>query len=148
MLIKIGNYFVDPTEIAAVGGEFADIDGIHYINIWLRKNEQSVLVESTMDEAEAALIDADVIEDPADDPMALIVEEMELLEQLDDEGYHFLARDRDGKLFAYRHMPTYDGAYWNPETPVNDEVKALNRDACPFVTVDDAAPFDIREVLP
>lgn len=146
MLIKIGNAWIDPGEIAGIIPEkvpgYEDPQSI-MINF---RQGGALWISATMDEAEAALIDAGLIEDPDEtDPAAPW---LGLLAELQDEGYSFLARDKDGKLFAYRHKPEWDGAYWNPETLAGDEVKSLPPEACPFVTDEDEEPFDIREVLP
>jgi hypothetical protein len=70
-----------------------------------------------MDEAEAALIDAGVIENPypeeAFEAPALSDNERIELEALDAQGYEYLARDVDGKLYAYKCEPgRADGYYF------------------------------------
>lgn len=117
MLVKIGNSCVDPAEIVFIGDEHADIDGTHYITVRFRGGGRSQVFEATMDEAEAALIDAGVIEEPTfDEPPELSEEELTKLGELYDNGYKYLARDADGKLFAYMAKPNSDGVGFFPSS--------------------------------
>lgn len=112
MLIKIGTCWVDPSEIAAV----QESDPNRELMITLRGTE-IIYVKATMDEAEAALIDAGAIEDPypeeAFETPALSDEERTELEALDAQGYEYIARDADGELYAYKCEPgRADGYYF------------------------------------
>lgn len=69
-------------------------------------------IHSTMDEAEAALIDAGVIEPLEDDAVELSEEEKKELRAFYDQGFEYIARDCDNKLFAYKEEPCRDGGYW------------------------------------
>lgn len=120
MLIKIGDCFVDPEEIALIRG---DEPGPDYqpnagsqLFIQLRRGA-GIWITATMDEAEAALIDAGVIENPypedALETPALSDNERIELEALDAQGYEYIARDADGKLYAYKCEPgRADGYYF------------------------------------
>lgn len=111
MLIKIGDCWVDPNEIAAIFPT-ADLPSTPKVGITLRSGG-STWVEATMDEAEAALIDAGVIEDPAADaPPELTEEECAELQDFYDQGFEYLARDADGRLFAYKGKPGREGGYF------------------------------------
>ena len=115
MLIKIGNCWVDPNEIAAIFPA-ADLPSTPKVGITLRSGG-STWAEATMDEAEAALIDAGVIENPypeeAFEAPALSDNERIELEALDAQGYEYIARDADGKLYAYKCEPgRADGYYF------------------------------------
>ena len=113
MLIKIGDCWVDPKEIAA----FQESDPNREIMITLRGTE-ILYVHTTMDEAEAALIDAGVIEDPTfDEPPELTDEEDAKAQALFDAGYKYLARDEDGKLFAYKFEPVENQGFYMPGSP-------------------------------
>lgn len=118
MLIKIGGCFVDPLEIAMIVADHDTQVGalpVPHICVHLRHGS-STWIQATMDEAEAALIDAGVIEDPAgDEPPELTEEETSELTALLDAGYEWLARDGDGKLFAYASKPKRVGVFWETE---------------------------------
>lgn len=92
MLVKIGSAFIDPTEIAAVMPDREDglteLELATQICITLKQGG-SFWLDATMDEAEAALIDAGVIEDPYPDVLDLSSDEMaELIRlQMDRPGH-------------------------------------------------------------
>lgn len=119
MLIKIGDCFVNPEEIAAVRDMFLPTnDEQPTVEIILRGGA-CFDAESSIDEAEAALIDAGCIESPyPEDGLeapALSDNERIELEALDAQGYEYLARDIDGKLYAYKCEPgREDGYYFSP----------------------------------
>ena len=118
MLIKIGDCFVDPEEVALIRGDEPDYhpDTGSQMLIQLRSGG-NVWITATMDEAEAALIDAGVIENPypdaEDEPPELTENERSELAALDANGYEYIARDADGKLYAYKSEPgRADGYYF------------------------------------
>ena len=119
MLVKIGDCFVDPEQIQAVRDMFVPaLDETPTVEIILA-NGECFEAQAAMDEAEAALIDAGVIENPypeeAFETPALSDEERIELEALDAQGYEYLARDVDGKLYAYKCEPgREDGYYFSP----------------------------------
>ena len=117
MLIKIGDCFVDPEQIHAVRDMFVPaLDETPTVEIILA-NGECFEAQAAMDEAEAALIDAGVIENPypedALETPALSDNERIELEALDAQGYEYIARDADGKLYAYKCEPgRADGYYF------------------------------------
>ena len=118
MLIKIGDCFVDPEEVALIRGYEPDYhpDTGSQMLIQLRSGG-NVWITATMDEAEAALIDAGVIENPypdaEDEPPELTENERSELAALDANGYEYIARDAEGKLYAYKCEPgRADGYYF------------------------------------
>ena len=118
MLIKIGDCFVDPEKVQAVRDMSVSGDETPTLEIILASGE-CFDVEAAMDEAEAALIDAGVIENPypEDEPEALALSDNERIEieALDAQGYEYIARDIDGKLYAYKCEPgREDGYYFSP----------------------------------
>lgn len=119
MLIKIGDCFVDPEQIQAVRDMFVPgRDEMPTVEIIL-PGPTCFKAEASIDEAEAALIDAGVIENPYyDEPieaLPLSAEERTELEALDSQGFEYIARDEDGKLYAYRCEPgREDGYYFSP----------------------------------
>ena len=117
MLIKIGDCFVDPEQVQAVRDMFVPgRDEMPTVEIIL-PGPTCFRAEATIDEAEAALIDAGVIENPYSEAEleapALNDNERIELEALDAQGYEYIARDADGKLYAYKCEPgRADGYYF------------------------------------
>lgn len=154
MLVKIGSAFIDPNEIAAIVPDREDgltgIEQATQICITLRQGG-SFWIDAPMDEAEAALIDAGVIENPYPEPpepeVELTDEEMAKLRDLESDGYLYLARDKDGKLFAFRHVPEYDGAYWN-DPSINAAAGTLRiHEGFDFIDADAEEPTEIFRLL-
>lgn len=147
MLIKIGKDYIDPAEIAAAQYDPADnLDPDRYF-VTLRSGGD-VCLYCSPEELEAALMSSGMLAGEDMNVPGIPEEELPALLQLADEGYHFLARDGDGKIFAYRHAPELDGVYWTPVSPLDDEVKRLSREDFGFVAADDKKPFDIGQALP
>lgn len=149
MLIKIGSALVDPEEIVAIkpypDGHFDCCDQSVLIDIILR-NSTSFLTDSTMDEAEAALIDAGVVTDltPDHDPVPPLTDaEVKKLYELKSDGYKYLARDKDGMLYAFQHKPKYGGFYWDDP----DLAPAMRVDGLSFVSEEDEEPTEICSIL-
>lgn len=144
MLIKIGNAWVDPQEIAAFFPT-ADLPSTPKIGIILHSGG-NVWAESTMDEAEAALIDAGYIENPypeEDEPPELTDGEVEVLHDLYHRDFEYLARDADGKLYAFRDKPEKEGAYWNSFANKAEPVD----EGFDFVVYEDEKPWSIAYLL-
>lgn len=115
MLIKIGDAWVDPEEIVAMRETIDDVDKTRYVITRFKNAGDDLLIEATLDEAEAALIDAGYIENPyPEDGLApeLSAEERVELEAFDAQGFAWLARDEDGKVFAYKEKPALEGGYF------------------------------------
>lgn len=148
MLIKIGDAWVDPAEIAMItpdhsadGCSWTPLDLAQHICLTMRQGG-STWIGATMDEAEAALIDAGVIQDPtADEAPELTDAELEELMGLEELGFKYVARDADGKLYAYFEKPTKDGAYWNSR---DGQPVKLKED---FDFIDDSEPWSIAWLL-
>jgi hypothetical protein len=146
VLIKIGDCFVDPLEIAMICDSYdSHLEVQPMICIHLRHGS-GMWIHSTMDEAEAALIDAGVMEEPAEDETPdLTDEEKEELTGLFDAGFEWLARDGDGKLFAYNAEPEKTGAFWDVK---GDQFQAQRVKAeFDFIAADDAKPWSIPYLL-
>ena len=132
MLIKIGDCWVDPQEIALIrddepGADYQPNAGGQML-IQLRHGAR-IWITATMDEAEAALIDAGVIENPyPEDELEapdLSEAEREELDALGAQGYEYIARDIDGKLYAYKGEPGREGGYYYaPGATVPEKVTA------------------------
>ena len=153
MLIKIGSALVDPCEIVAISKPmndyFYDLEEEAMVRIEFRSGS-NIWVDATMDEAEAALIDAGVVTDLTadyDEEKSLLPllrnDEVDALRKLADDGYRFLARDKDGKLFAFRHKPKYGGFYWDDPDPA----PALQVSGLSFISEEDDEPTEISSLL-
>ena len=68
----------------------------------------------------------------------------ELLRQLHDAGYNWIARDFDAKCFAYRNKPILEGAYWRDVQCVECEV--VKKELLEDLDCDDE-PLNILELL-
>ena len=147
MLIRIGDALVDPSEIVAVRDLFEPVDVKPTLAVWLR-NGETFDVEATMDEAEAALIDAGVIEDPeADAGRPLTDIERSTLQELDEVGYEWMARDGDGKLYAFMSKPKKEGAYWDVDAD-RDELKPQRIETgFDFIDAADEDPWQVACLL-
>ena len=146
MLIKIGDAWVDPEEIAMINDSYdSHLEAQPQICIHLRHGS-GTWIHSTMDEAEAALIDAGYIENPypeEDEPPELTDGEVEALADLHNRAFEYLARDADGKLYAFRDKPEKEGAYWNSfankAEPVDEDFG--------FISFEDEKPWSIAYLL-
>ena len=155
MLIKIGSALINPEEIAAISPSLNDYNSAGEMATMIRfefRNGGSIWIDATMDEAEAALIDAGVVTDltadqEADDPHQplLFDEEVKRLHELTSEGFEYLARDRDGRLWAFRQKPEFDGFYWAyPETDLDDVRMVIGFN---FISEDDKEPTAINSLI-
>jgi len=152
MLIKIGDAWVDPAEIAMIttdrsGIRFVSAPDAEQICIQLRHGAGTWVSSATMDEAEAALIDAGYIENPypeEDEPPELTEKEREVLTGLYVQDFEYLARDKDGKLYAFRDKPEKEGVYWN--TYDNDKAERID-EGFDFIDFDDENPWSIAWLL-
>mgnify|MGYP003306885669 CR=1 FL=1 len=117
MLIKIGDCFVDPEEIALIRGDDPDYhpETGSQMFIQLRRGA-GIWITATLDEAEAALIDAGVIENPypeaEDEAPTLNEEETAELRAFYDQDFGYIARDADGRVYAYKEQPVQDDGYF------------------------------------
>ena len=153
MLIKIGSALIDPDEIAAIS-PYSDetlsaLEKATHVCIVFKQGE-SLWIDATMDEAEAALIDAGVVTDltagkDEDDLAGLMLpdEEIQKLKELYSADYRYLARDKDGSLYAFRNRPEYGGFYWDDP----EREPALRIDGRSFVSAEDEEPTEISSLL-
>ena len=66
--------------------------------------------------------------------------------QADDEGYKYIARDRNGQLFAYKDEPHKDGPEWMTYAPAAEPERMCD-ELFDFIDFDDAEPTKIAELL-
>lgn len=146
MLIKIGDAWIDPEEISMINDSYdSHLVAQPQICIHLRHGS-GTWIHSTMDEAEAALIDAGYIENPypEDDTPDLTDGEVEVLHDLYHRDFEYLARDADGKLYAFRDKPEKEGAYWM--TFEGDKAERIG-EGFDFVVYEDEKPWSIAYLL-
>ena len=146
MLIKIGDAWIDPEEIAMINDSYdSHLEVQPQICIHLRHGS-GTWIHSTMDEAEAVLIDAGYIENPypeEDEPPELTEEEHDTAADLYDRDFEWLARDKDGKLYAFRDKPEKEGAYWNSFANKAEPID----EGFDFVSFEDEEPWSIVYLL-
>lgn len=153
MLIKIGTAYVDPSEISAIQPDRDNSLPVYerapQICITLKEGP-SFWIDASMDEAEAALIDAGCIENPypeAEDTPAMTEDELEELRSLSHDGFGFLARDYDHRLYAYRNCPERDAVGWFDPRLSTDGGTVRVCGEFLFVSEHDAAPTEIAPLL-
>lgn len=154
MLIKIGSALIDPDEIAAISPErreHLELECDEATSVFvILKGGGGLWANTTMDEAEAALIDAGVVTDltagkDEDDLPGLMLpdEEIQKLKELYSADYRYLARDKDGSLYAFRNRPEYGDFYWDDP----EREPALRIDGLSFVSAEDEEPTEISSLL-
>lgn len=143
MFVKIGDAWFNPDEITAISLP-SDTKDPAKIIVTLRQGV-SVWPDATMDEAEAVLIDAGYIENPypENDTPDLTDGEVEVLHDLYHRDFEYLARDADGKLYAFRDKPEKEGAYWNSFANKAEPVD----EGFDFVVYEDEKPWSISYLL-
>lgn len=143
MFVKIGDAWFNPDEITAISLP-SDMKDPTKIIVTLRQGV-SVWPDATMDEAEAALIDAGYIENPypENDTPDLTDGEIEVLHDLYHRDFEYLARDADGKLYAFRDKPEKEGAYWNSYANKAEPVD----EGFDFISFEDEKPWSIAYLL-
>ena len=146
MLTKFDDTYVDLTEIISVTYIPEDEMSEGGFRVIFRNGERAG-IRCEPEEMEAALIRAGLL--PVEETILLDPDTISQLDKLYAEGYRWLARDADGKLFAYRHKPEREegDAYWDPAVSHPEEAKDLGRDAFQMVSGEDPEPFDIQEAL-
>ena len=139
MLYKLGENWIDPGEIAAVQKPPAP-----GADIYLR-NGTRLFAAVTREELEAFFLAAGLIPDE-DDGITIDEADTEELYDLHDQGYRYLARDIDGKLYAYAERPRKNAGYWEAAPKDAVRPKKMNPAACLFVEEKDEEPFDIASL--
>ena len=145
MLTKIGDAWVDLSEIAAA--EHLLVTGLdeEFVAIILRCGER-VAAHCSPEEFEAVLAGAELLWGVKRSVEDFLGEDRPTLEALYEEGFRYLARDIDGKIYAYRHEPRKDGAYWDPVYQTENELKPLHREQFQFITSEDDLPFALEDI--
>ena len=145
MMVKIGNAWVEPGSIVAVAPTVSEgYRPTPTCSVFLRSG-QRMIIGGQMELVEEDLIEAGLIGDPESErPPALNAEEEAELKHLYALGYLYLARDQDGRLFAFQEVPKREGAYWSDHSTV-----AAHRMSAAFGFIDegDAEPWAIEDLL-
>ena len=69
----------------------------------------------------------------------------DLLKQLRNEGYNYLARDEDGDLWVFRVKPEKEDDFWDAKTDYHSAV--IENDNFPEVKWSDDEPTEIADLL-
>lgn len=146
MMVKIGNGWFDPSMIAAAVPTLREaVDGVPSCSLFLRCG-QRVIVRGDMDEIEDDLLACRLISDQSEHVVPqLSHEELAELKHLYVLGYTFIARDLDGRLYAFADVPTREDAYWIDRS----SAMASYRMSGPFEFVEagGSEPWAIEELI-
>ena len=105
-MIRFGDVYIAEDQIAAVYRSKTEED-----RVWIAlKCGRSIYCSVEMLEAERALISAGMILLGDVEPCDAVVL---LLQDLQDDGYKYMARDADGGLFAFENQPTRGESCWH-----------------------------------
>lgn len=141
MLIRIGDEFFEAAEIAAVRPAASASKTV----LVLRCGRECTILRDYED-ALGDLAAAGLLADPESMAMPkLEPEEREELSHLAHLGFRWIARDADGKIYAYRDFPSWDGGYWSTALTTSDTVR-LDNDY-DFVEATAHKPWSIEELL-
>ena len=142
MLVKIGDGLFDPAEIVGVLPSESSV----YRTTLLLRGDRRCTVRGGADEITEDLIAAGLFADPEGPALPeLSPEERDELKHLGQLGFGWIARDGDGKLFAYRDFPQREGVYWCGSL-AGSETLRLSCDY-DFVKAEDANPWAIEDLL-
>lgn len=147
MLIKIGTAWVDPEEILAITPSQSMLREDHAQICVMLRHGGGFFLELPMGEAEAALRAAGLLAEPEPASVVLTDEQTQTLWRLRRDGYRYLARDRNGRVYAYFDEPVRSGAYW--ETPEGDAAASAQYLAgdWPMLAWEDYLPTYIDDLL-
>lgn len=145
-MIQIGNSYFDRDSVIAVlpqpDGETVSVC-VKWGRIFRVKIEPGERLDGILDRY-------GMLEPPADlppDPAGLLTDaEVVELSCAQVEGYAYVAKDQDGRVYAFKVMPEKRGAYW--ETPVGysiDPHRLLGDYAC--LSFEDKEPVEIAQLL-
>jgi len=142
MLQRIKNALIDPTEVAAV-----EIDEIcqDWAHIILRSGT-TIDIEASEDRILEWLSEAGLLHSMTglpDEAIALEEEEEDELRHLYAIGCTYIARDKDGKAYAYAERPELHGAYWEVD---GGEARQLGCDY-DFLEAGGEKPLEILALL-
>lgn len=152
MLTKIGENYLDLTEIvAAIHYPGDQYDGEHF-DCQMRSGEWASVMcgagefERILDRAGVLSSDLQDGEEPSPPSPYLAYGELDALRQLYKDGYQYLARDKNGALYAFQQRPQYDGCFWDYPQPTSMSAKRIYEGMI-FVVADDEEPTEIAPLL-
>ena len=139
MLVKIGDGLFDPGEVVSVYPAGSCTSRL------ILRNGAECPVRGAFDDVTEDLIDAGLFPDPeVSTGPHLTTEEAEELRHLYALGFTYIARDKDGKLYAYSDLPKKSGAYWTG--PDFGDQKRMTG-AFDFVDAESEKPWLISQLL-
>ena len=153
MFTRIGKIIINTDEIAAIcpycpAFPFSNAVVDDIVEIKFRSGGSVEVNASISDMAEALSYAGLMCDNPQADSCVpdLTDAEIETLTDLYNGGYLFLARDKDGKLYAYQHRPEWDGAYWSiPGAGSVGNTRITS--GFEFIDSDADAPTEIEQLL-
>lgn len=145
-MIRVGNAILNEDHIAAIRP--VDEDGIIVpeeaatLLIVDLTGGQEIFVHATMPEARKVLEQAGVLdEERAVLQLALKEKEIKVLRTIHRENFHFVARDEDGKLFAYTAKPTKGKRTWMNDDDTSTVLRIRAEIDC--LSFEDDEPLDL-----
>lgn len=107
-MIRFGDAYITESEIAAIFPSDTDDK-----KVWVAlKGGRMIRCELEMIEAEHVMVDAGLVLLGEVDPKSMVVI---LLETLFDDGFRYLARDKNGEVYAFENEPTRGEICWDVE---------------------------------
>lgn len=140
MLKKIGNVYMDPEAVVAV-----EMDREAMWPAFHLQTGAVIVADAEEDEVVAFLLETGLLQDtrPPESFIELTEGECDELRHLYAMGCSWIARDKDGKAYAYRDRPELRGAYWEA-----DEHPAAKLEAgFGFLEPGGEAPLEILALL-
>lgn len=153
MFIRVDNVLINLDEIHTAILDNSLQDSLPILKLQMRGGIRTTVghgadPEVVFDVMVAALAEAGQLYTPAepDPPIEMSDLELGFLMQADDEGYKYIARDRNGQLFAYKDEPHKDGPEWMTYAPAAEPERMCD-ELFDFVDFDDDEPTKIAELL-
>lgn len=140
MLKKIGNAYIDPDAVAAV-----ELDRENMWPAFHLHTGAVIVVDAEEDEVIDFLVAADLLPDtrPPEAYIELTEDECDELRHMYAMGCSFIARDMDGKAWAYKNRPELRGAYWEAD----EDPAARLAARYDFLEAGGEAPLEILALL-
>lgn len=141
-MIKIGHAWVDMGSVSAICENRSESGYSMFLNSGRIIGLPDVTEEEVIQVLEVCgLIEGDA---PAVDMAVFTVDELVELEETFRHGLRWIAKDSDGKTFAYRLKPEKDSHTWADDEVTVYRLKAGDYDALSF---EDSEPVDLMDVL-
>lgn len=145
-MIRVGNAILNEDLVAAIRP--VDEDGIivpeeaSVLVVVDLAGGQEIVVHATMPEVRQVLEQAGVLDvERSVLQLALKEKEIKVLRTIHRENFHFVARDKDGKLFAYTAKPTKGKRTWMNDDETSTVLRIRAEIDC--LSFEDEEPLDL-----